>query len=136
MPATAVKPDDFVLGTDDEQISVSYSTYGIVGPSLTYHNEADPTGVGSYSGAQLRIEESELGELVTVTLEDVPDARRRALTLLLPEIRLDEDQAAAGIDVETLVVWSTIHGGREARGQIQTYDAERRVKGSARLVGP
>jgi hypothetical protein len=115
MAATVVMPDDYVVGTDDEQVSVTYSTYGIVGPSLRYHNEADPTGVGEYTAAQIRTEQSELGDLVTVTL--------------------DENQAANGIDIETLVIWQTYCEGRTARGQIQTYDQERRVRGTAKRVG-
>jgi hypothetical protein len=135
MAATVVMPDDYVVGTDDEQVSVTYSTYGIVGPSLRYHNEADPTGVGEYTAAQIRTEQSELGDLVTVTLEENPDAQRRVLTLLVPAVQLDENQAANGIDIETLVIWQTYCEGRTARGQIQTYDQERRVRGTAKRVG-
>jgi hypothetical protein len=135
MAATVVMPDDFVVGTDDEQVSVSYSTWGIVGPKLTYHNEADPTGVGEYTGAQVRTEQSELGDLVTVTLEEIPDAHRRMLTLLVPAVYLDEDKAADGTKVETLVIWQTYREGREARGQVQTYDQERRLGGTAKYVG-
>lgn len=135
MATNVVTPDDFVLGTDDKQVSVTYTTYGIVGPSLTYHHEADPTGVGTYRGDKVRTAQSELGDLVTVTLEEVPDARRRTLTLLVPAIYLDPDQTANGIGVETLVIWTTTLGGREARGQTQRYE-ERRVSGTAKWVGP
>jgi hypothetical protein len=135
MAATVVIPDDFVLGTDDEQVSVTYSTYGIVGPSLTYYNEADPTGVGTYTGAQVRTAQSELGDLVTVTLEEIPDAHRRTLTLLVPAVYLDEDQAGSGINLETLVVWVTNLEGQLRRGVVQIYDRERRVSGTARRVG-
>src|SRR5215217_538277 len=107
MAATVVMPDDFVVGTDDEQVSVTYSTYGIAGPSLRYHNEVDSTGVGEYTAAQIRTQPSELGDLVTVTLEENPDAQRRMLTLLVPAVYLDENQAASGIDIETLVIWQT-----------------------------
>lgn len=135
MAATVVIPDDFVLGTVDEQVSVTYSTSGIVGLSLTYHNEADPTGVGTYIGPQVRAAQSELGDLVTVTLEEIPDAQRRTLTLLAPAVSLDADQAVNGITIETLVIWTTSLEGRQARGQVQTYE-ERRVSGTARRVGP
>ena len=134
MAATVVMPDDFVLGTDDEQVSVTYTTYGFAGPSLTYHNEADPTGVGTYTGAQVRAAQSELGDLVTVTLEEIPDAQRRTLTLLVPAIYLDADQPGNETSVETLVVWTMNREGPLARGQIQTYE-ERRVSGTAKWVG-
>ena len=136
MAATLVTPDDFVLGTDDEQVSVTYSTSGITPPSLTYHNEADQTGVGTYTGAQVRAAQSELGDLITVTLEEIPDAHRRTLTLLVPAVYLDAGQAADGITIETLVVWMTHREGRHAREQVQTYDQERRISGTARRVGP
>jgi hypothetical protein len=135
MAATVVEPDDFVLGTDDEQVSVSYSTWGIVGPKLTYHNEVDQTGVGTYIGDKVRTADSELAKLVTVTLQEDSDAQRRTLTLLVPAIYLDEDKAANGTRVETVVIWETTLGGREARGQIQTYDQERRLRGTAKYVG-
>jgi hypothetical protein len=131
---SVVMADDFVLGTDDEQVSVSYATYGIAAPLLTYHNEADPRGVGSYQGAQIRTEQSELGDLITVTLEEVPDAQRYTLTLLVPTVYFDADQAAQGIDIETLVIWTTHREGPLARGQIQSYE-ERRVRGTAKHVG-
>ena len=135
MAATVVMPDDFVLGTDDEQVSVTYTTYGFAGPSLTYHNEADPTGVGTYTGPQVRTAPSELGDLVTVTLEEIPDAERRTLTLLVPAISLDAGQATNGTSVETLVVWTTNLEGPLRQGQIQTYDQKRRVSGTAKWVG-
>ena len=122
MAATVVRPDDFLVGTDDEQVSVTYSDYGMVRPSLTYHNEADSTGTGTYTGDKVQIAQSELGDLVTVTLKWVPDAYRRTLTLLVPTINLDADQAADGINIETLVIWMTNLEGRQARGQIQKYD--------------
>ncbi|MDF2758945.1 MAG: hypothetical protein K0R44_388 [Thermomicrobiales bacterium] len=132
--ATVVMPDDFDFGTDDEQVSVTYTTYGFAGPSLTYHNEADPTEVGTYTGAQVRTAQSELGDLVTVTLEEIPDAQRRTLTLFVPAIYLDADKAGDGINVETLVVWTTNREGPLARDQVQTYE-ERRVSGTAKWVG-
>jgi hypothetical protein len=94
----------------------------------------DPTGVGTYTGAQVRTAQSELGDLVTATLEEIPDAQRRTLTLLVPAIYLDADQASNGISFETLVVWTMNREGPLARNQVQTYK-ERRVSGTAKWVG-
>lgn len=135
MSTRVIAPDDFVLGTQDETISITYSTHGVVGPQLTYHNETDQTGVGTYSGDKLESSESILGQLITVTLEWTPDAHRRTLTLLVPPVYLEQDQAEGGAEVETLAIWTTHREGRATRGQMHLYE-EVRISGTATRVVP
>lgn len=135
MSTSVVTPDDFVFGTLDNRVSITYSSYGVVGPSLTYHNETDQTGVGTYLGDQLESTDSIFGQLITVTLEWTPDAHRRTLTLLVPVVYLTEDQADAGTEVETLAIWTSHLEGRGRRGQMQLYE-EVRLPGTARRTGP
>lgn len=69
--------------------SATYSTSGIDGrPHLSYDDGEDSW---SFSGDEIRCETVEIGKLVTVTLETVPDLGSRSLTLLLPAIHLPED---------------------------------------------
>lgn len=135
MSTSVVSPDGFVFGTLDNTVSITYSTFGVVGQSLTYHNETDQTGVGTYTGDDLTSTDNIFGELLTVTLDWTPDAHRRRLTLLVPDVYLTEDQADAGVEVETLATWTTHLEGRARRGQMQQYE-ERRLPGTARRVSP
>ena len=133
MPAQVFEPDDFVLGTMDEQISVTYSTHGVVGPQLVYHNESDPTGGGTYTRDDLQVEETVLGTLVSVTLDWTPDAERRLLTVLIPTVLLENRD---GVDVNTFVVLASLLGGPVRRGQMHSYEHAVRVQGTASRVGP
>lgn len=135
MSTSVVTPDDFVFGTLDNSVSITYSSYGTVGPSLTYHNETDQTGVGTYLGDQLESTDCIFGRLITVTLDWTPDAHRRTLTLLVPAVYLTEDQEDAGTEVETLAIWTSHLEGRSRRGQMQLYE-EVRLPGTARRTGP
>lgn len=133
MSTQVFAPDEFVLGTMDEQISVTYSTHGVVGPQLVYHNEADTTGGGTYAGDDLQVEETILGTLVSVTLGWTPDAERRLLTVLLPTVTLDDRD---GVEVNTFVVLTNLLEGQVRRGQMHQYTRALRVEGTASRVGP
>ncbi len=135
MSTSVVTPNNFVFGTLDNRVSITYSSYGVVGPSLTYHNETDQTGGGTYVGDQLESTDSIFGRLITVTLDWTPDAHRRTLTLLVPAVYLNEDQEDAGTEVETLAIWTTHLEGRGRRGQMQRYE-EVRLPGTAMRMGP
>lgn len=133
MSAHVYEPDEFTLGTMDERISVTYSTYGVVGPQLTYHNEADGTGVGTYTGDDLHVEETILGRLVSVTLRWVADAERRILSVLLPTVVLEGSE---GVEANTFVVIADLLEGPKRRGQMHTYIEALQVQGIASRVGP
>ena len=131
MGANVSQPDQYVLGTMDETISVTYSTFGIVGPQLTYHNEAEASDGGTFAGGDLQIEETILGTLVSATLHWTPDAERRILTVLLPTVLLEGDEEA---EVSTFVVRTSLLEGRNRRGQMHDYVQAVRVTGTASRV--
>lgn len=133
MSTSVFEPDDYRLGTLDERISVGYTTYGVVGPQLTYHNETDSTGSGSYMGEDLHVEETVLGTLVSVTLSWVADAERRVLAVLLPKVLLDDEEQ---VEIDTFVVISNLLEGRTRRGQMHEYIEAVKVHGTASRVGP
>jgi hypothetical protein len=67
-------------------IVINYTTTSIAGePTFSYKDaELDL----NFSGADITRADSPLGELVTVTLENVVDAFVRTFTLLVPKVRL------------------------------------------------
>ena len=70
----------FELSGDSIQVSYSSTTlFG--GPILSYR---DAQRSLAFRGAEIRALETELGELITVTLEAIPDLRTMTFTLILP----------------------------------------------------
>lgn len=108
----------FELTCTDTQIT--YSTTSIAGtPQFSY---SGPKGDHSFSGDEIATRDSALGTEVTVTLETVPDLHTITLTVLIPPIRLPEDNEAS---FETIGIFTTNHttiaGPPEGAGQ--TYEA-------------
>lgn len=73
-----------------EGIRVNYSTTGIDGmPHLNYQKGKTEK---SFSGDDIRIENSELGTLVSVNIETAVDGGGTAFTLIVPRVNLDDSQ--------------------------------------------
>ena len=82
---------------------LTYSTSSINGqPQLHYH---DATYDTNFTGDQIRVVDSEIGQLVSVTLRPSVDAGGTVLTLLLPEITLDGPTTT----FQTHAIITTIH---------------------------
>jgi hypothetical protein len=97
---TLVGPNQYALAGDGTQIT--YSTTGSDGkPTLSY---TGPQGERSFSGDDIRTQDSELGTEVTVTLEDVADLHLVTLTLLLPEMWV---APGTGLEVRTIAIETT-----------------------------
>lgn len=92
----------FELQCDDLQ--VTYSTSSFAGPPQLSYSGAE--GDLSFSGNEIETQPTALGDEVTVTLESVPDLHTITFTLLLPSIRLDEDNDA---EFATLAIKTTHH---------------------------
>ncbi|MET0765908.1 MAG: hypothetical protein ABWY29_13665 [Blastococcus sp.] len=97
----AAQLDDANLFDVDSPIAVHYSRSSISGvPLLSYR---DSTHDLNFSGQEITRVDTPVGELVTVTVDDVPDAFRRTFTLVVPVVRLqmgDEVEFAA-LGIET-----------------------------------
>jgi hypothetical protein len=84
----------------DAPIAVHYSrtSFGAV-PLLSYRDTEHDL---NFSGEEIIRADTPIGELVTVTLDDVPDAFVRRFTLLVPVVRLqmggEVEFAALGIE--------------------------------------
>jgi hypothetical protein len=80
-----------------ESIQVSYSSTNILGgPILSYR---DPQRSLSFRGAEIRSQETELGELITVTLEAIQDLRTVTFTLMLPIVAVMPQSSGSYIRV-------------------------------------
>ncbi len=78
-------------------IQVSYSSTSILGgPILSYR---DPRRSLSFRGAEIRSQETELGEVITVTLEAIPDLRTVTFTLILPIVTVMRQSSGTQIRV-------------------------------------
>jgi len=65
-----------------DYIQVTYSSSSFTGaPLLSYR---DPSTNAQFSGRDIRSESTEIGDLLTVALEQIPDLRTVTFTLLLP----------------------------------------------------
>lgn len=100
---------------------ITYSTSSFVGPpQFSYRDHQRQVNV---SGEKIHTLQTEIGELVTVTLEVVPDFLEVTFTLLLPTIQLPAESHEGPIRTEGILTTkrSSIGGPRFIEGQIQTY---------------
>ena len=122
------KPNFFQL--HGEEIIVSYSTSGFTGkPQFSYH---DTQFSKTFSGDAIRVAETEIGTLVSVTIVLNPDAGSTDFTLFLPRInlRLFETVHISTIGVTTLRRFSIIG---PPHGQDDFYTSHK-LSGSASFV--
>jgi hypothetical protein len=80
-------------------IRVNFSRSSIAGrPQLSYQ---DTELNVSFQGEELDIQSTPIGDLVTVTVESIPDATDQRITLLVPTIRLT---AGEEVVFETILI--------------------------------
>jgi hypothetical protein len=78
-------------------IQVTYSSTSVLGgPILSYR---DPQRSLSFRGNDIASEETALGELITVTLEAIPDVRTVTFTLILPIVTVMRQSSGTQIRV-------------------------------------
>jgi hypothetical protein len=103
--------------------SIGYTESNVAGePVVTYD---DGSTTRSFTGAEVRREQTELGVLVTVTLEVIPDLETKLLTLVLPQVLVDSGSPER---LTVLVVFSRIESSIAGlplhAGPVQTYDVK------------
>ncbi len=100
---------------------INYSTTSIAGiPQLSYRKLGTTL---NFSGDEIRVVETEIGKLVTVTIEAVPDLQTVTLTLLIPTINLPKEDTEISIDTKAIITTerTSIGGPSLVIGQLQTY---------------
>ncbi|MEZ4452887.1 MAG: hypothetical protein R3B09_25740 [Nannocystaceae bacterium] len=108
-----------------------YSTTSISGKALLTYTFGGETF--SFSGQDIRRETTEIGALVTVTLESVPDLHVITLSLVVPAINLHQDEAHFATKLIITTHKTSIGGPALVKGALQTYES-RTVHGVASFV--
>jgi hypothetical protein len=108
----------FELGSYSTQ--VTYSSTSITGqPLLNYRDDANNL---SFMGDEIRIEEMEIGQLITVTLESgAADAPPVTFTLVLPEVNVMPQSGGTQIQVPGIVTTTRSLFGGPRLGAEKTY---------------
>jgi hypothetical protein len=115
-----------------EYTQITYSTTSITGqPQFHYQDQQRDVNV---TGDDIRSLETEIGTLVTVTLEVIPDLHTLTVSLLVPEINLNEGNESPLSTLAILTTHRTSIGGPGlVEGQLQTYEVVE-LEGTASLV--
>jgi hypothetical protein len=126
-----IEPNLFELKGDRTRIT--YSSTSFIGlPQLNYQHGNQNL---NFTGDEIRSLKIEIGLLLTVTLDQIPDLKTDTLTLLLPTVNLPEINAEERI--HTIAILTTqrtsIGGPCLVKGQIDTYKTIE-LKGIARQV--
>jgi hypothetical protein len=128
------EPNMFVLqgvGPKYNDVQISYSTSSFTGQPL--FNYKDSKGIHGFKGNEIRTQKTEIGTMITVILESVPDLRVTTLTLLLPPINLD----GSAREFKTIAIRTTskttIGGSSLVKGAVQSYEVID-LKGTASSV--
>lgn len=112
-------------------IEITYSTSSFSGPPLLTYKDWQRTL--TFQGDEIRQLDSEIGQQVTVIIEQIPDLRTVTFTLLLPVINLDEPESR----FRTLGIIAThrtsIGGPDLVKGALQTYRVKE-LRGIAQLA--
>ena len=114
-------------------IRVSYSSSSITGAPLVSYKDAELDL--NFQGDDITRVETSLGELVTVTLQTVPDAFTRTFTLIVPTIRVPHGGQA---EFDTLGIETTDRSGAFVAppgpaGVLQAYQVHQ-LHGNAQQV--
>lgn len=115
-------------------VRITYSKSSITGdPRFSYRDKERSL---DFSGHEIRVEATDaLGDLVTVTIEEVPDLRTVTVTLLVPEFNLPEDTKQSPFETEAVFTTNhtTIGGPSLVQGQLKSYKSVR-LSGTAQQV--
>ncbi|MEU4564806.1 hypothetical protein AB0F72_41035 [Actinoplanes sp. NPDC023936] len=119
--------------TIDGPIRITYASTSITGAPLFSYQDAEVDL--DFRGDDITRVDTALGELVTVTVQTVPDAFARTITLVVPTVRVAMGEQA---EFSTVVVETVDRSGAFVRppgpaGAAQTYQIHQ-VHGSAEHV--
>ena len=130
-PQQSIKANRYVLYGD--HLEVTYDETTITGQAqLTYQVvQGVPR---TFTGNELSVKPSDIGTLVTVTLEVIPDDKRSLFTLLIPRINLPGTNE---VSFETVAIYTTerdsIIGPDGVSGAVESYQCVQ-LEGTAQFV--
>ncbi|HVG59341.1 MAG TPA: hypothetical protein VNA24_12350 [Hyalangium sp.] len=115
----------------NRRIAVSYSATSFTGqPLMQFKDRQHEVNVG---GDEIRQVETEIGTLVTITLEPDADAGGLLFTLVVPRVVLASPNGEQTTVTQGFYTRSRLIPRLPANVQLQTYDAEE-LRGSASFV--
>src|SRR3981189_1630455 len=124
-----VTPNQYTL--HNSRVKVNYSTSGIQGqPHLSYD---DGIQVLNFQGPQIRVTDTEIGKLVSVTIRHTVDTESVSYSILIPVVILPNTQPPAPVHTDGI---TTVHRTplvQPSTGQRETYQVEK-LEGVAREV--
>ena len=112
------------------RLKVTYSSSNIAGKPLMTIRQGRKDQ--QFTGNEIKTDKTQIGQLITVTLETQPDRKTVLFSVLLPDVNLPDSQKA-NIKTEAVVttIKTTIAG--PPKGQVQTYKTVL-LSGTARSV--
>lgn len=124
-----LQPNMFDLKGHD--VRVHYSTSSIAGVPLLSFESKDLQR--SFRGDEIRVQETELGHLVSVTLELVPDLHAITFSVLIPSINLEGRECEIQTEGIRALHRTSIAGPRLVKGQVSSYESVT-LRGKAQSV--
>lgn len=114
-----------------DSIQVTYSSTSILGgPILSYR---DNQFIKLFRGDEIRLQDTELGQLITVTLETIPDLRTVTFSLVLPIVTVMPQSAGICIEVSGLTVTNPTTIAGPPLGPQKLYSVAQ-LKGTAQFI--
>jgi len=127
---SSISPNLFQL--HGQQLNVSYALSGIDGkPHFSYQ---DAHHALQFSGDQIRVVNTEIGNIVTVTIQLTVDSGSTSFSLLVPTVNLDPTDKSAQITTEgitTLHHFSLVPSLNRGQTELYTYT---KLTGTAQVV--
>jgi hypothetical protein len=112
-------------------IHVTFSSTNILGgPILSYRDDQRSL---SFRGEEIRIQQTELGELITVTLEAVPDLKTVTFSLLLPVVTVMPQSSGIRIKVPGITTTNPTTIAGPPPGPQQLYSLVN-LRGTAQFI--
>lgn len=112
-------------------IQVTYSSSSIAGTPLFSYRDGSINRL--FSDAEIESVTTELGELLTVTLEQIPDLRIVTFTLILPVVNVLPGSAGTHIHVPGITTTTHTSIAGSVLGPAKTY-SQVDLKGTAQVV--
>ena len=119
-----------------EGLEITYDEITFAGPPQLTYQVLQGVQSRTFNGDEISSKESDIGTLVTVTLEVIPDDKRTLFTLLIPTINVTGTNE---VTFETLAIYTTVSdsitGPNGVSGALQCYQAVQ-LEGTAQFVTP
>jgi hypothetical protein len=113
------------------QIHVTFSSTSILGgPILSYRDDQRSL---SFRGDEIRIQSTELGELISVTLEAIPDLKTVTFSLLLPVVTVMPQSSGIRIKVPGITTTNPTTIAGPPPGPQQLYSLVN-LRGTAQFI--